>query len=293
MSATTTTSTAGSAPDVPAGVPSVEDRIAPTRRPPLASIMRQNWRSLLFLHWEMPVEALRPLVPAQLSIDTFEGRAYVGVTPFVVRDARPRLLPAVPGLSDFNELNVRTYVHYGGRDPGVWFFSLDASNLPAVLAARAAFRLPYCYADMEVVARSTRPHYRSERRRFGRTPAAFEASVRLGEHLGSAQPGTLEHFFVERYILYTRWAPGDVKAGQVHHRPYPLQRADLEHAGYESLLRADGLPPPAEAPKGQPHVLFSPGVDVEVFPLRDPGSPTTYRRGDRGPLGSWPWKPWR
>ncbi|CAA9288078.1 MAG: Vng1746c [uncultured Chloroflexi bacterium] len=275
----------------PAGVPTIEDRIAPTRRPPATSIMRQNWRSLLFLHWEVPVDVLRPLVPAQLSIDTFEGRAYIGVTPFVVRDARPRLLPAVPGLSDFNELNVRTYVHYGGRDPGVWFFSLDASNLPAVLAARATFRLPYCHADMEVVARSTRPQYRSERKRFGRTPATFEASARLGEHLGSAQLGTLEHFFIERYLLYTRWVPGEMLVGQVHHRPYPLQRAEVEHVSYESLLRADGLPPPAEAPSEQPHVLFSPGVDVEVFPLRAPGSSTTYKGGQG--TGSWPWRPWR
>ncbi len=250
--------------------PTLEDRLAPTRRPPGPSVMRQDWRQLLFLHWEVPPEALRPLIPAPLSVDTFEGRAYVGVTPFVVRGARPRLAPPVPGLSNFDELNVRTYVHLDGREPGVWFFSLDASNLPAVLAARATFRLPYCYADMEVIARGIRPHYRSARRRFGRRPATFEASAQLGVSLGIAEPGTLTHFFVERYLLYTQWGPGRLKVGQVHHRPYPLQQADVDLLDYQTLLRADGLPALQGTPSGPPHVLFSPGVDVEVFAPRDP-----------------------
>jgi uncharacterized protein YqjF (DUF2071 family) len=271
---TTTTAPAGrtTATDAAAAAPTIEDRLAPRRRPAAPSIMRQNWRALLFLHWEMPVEVLRPLIPRQLTIDTFEGRAFVGVIPFVVRAARPRLLPAVPGLSDFSELNVRTYVHYQGRDPGVWFFSLDASRLPAVLAARAAFRLPYCHATMEVVVRPARPQYYSARTRFGPTPAVFEAAARVGDALGAAEPGTLEYFLVERYLLYTRWGPDQVKVGQVHHRPYPLHRAQLDHAAYETLLQADGLPPPRDLPSGQPYLLFSPGVNVEVFPLRAPGS---------------------
>jgi hypothetical protein len=231
--------------------------------------MYQKWRQLLFLHWEVPQEALRPLVPQLLSIDMYEGRAFLGVIPFVVRDARPRLLPAVPGLSNFNELNVRTYVHLNGREPGVWFFSLDASNLAAVLAARATFRLPYCHAEMEVVAKSARPHYRSERRRFGRRPASFEAVARLGDPLGTARPGTLAYFFVERYLLYTQWTSTQLKVGQVHHRPYPLQHAELDFLECAPLLRADGLPALEHVPSGQPYVLFSPGVDVEVYAPRD------------------------
>src|SRR4051794_11218971 len=132
----------------PATAPALEDRLAPAHRPPGLSIMRQNWRQLLFLHWEVAPEALRPLVPARLTIDTFEGHAYIGVIPFDVRGARPRFLPPFPGLSRWHELNVRTYVHLDGREPGVWFFSLDASNLAAALAARAAYGLPYCAAEM-------------------------------------------------------------------------------------------------------------------------------------------------
>jgi hypothetical protein len=248
----------------------VEDRQAAARRPAGPSAIRQKWRQLLFLHWEVSMDALRPLVPRPLSVDTYEGRAFVGVVPFVVRGAHPRLLPAVPGLSNFNELNVRTYVHLNGREPGVWFFSLDASNLADVLAARATFRLPYCHAEMEVVAKSARPHYRSERRRFGRRPANFEAVARLGDSLGTAEPGTLAYFFVERYLLYTQWTPTRLKVGQVHHQPYPLQQAEVDFLECARLLQADGLPALEHVPAGRPYVLFSPGVDVEVFAPRDP-----------------------
>src|SRR5579884_1349067 len=112
------------------------DRIAPSRRPPSSPVGTQKWRSLLFLHWEVAPDALRPHVSPELSIDTFDGRAYVGVVAFGMRSVRPlRLLPPVPTATDFEETNVRTYVHAGGRDPGVWFFSLDASSALAVLGA--------------------------------------------------------------------------------------------------------------------------------------------------------------
>src|SRR4051812_19283047 len=104
------------------------DRIAPTHRPSGRTVMRQNWSDLLFLHWEVPVEALRLLLPPGVELDTFEGRAYVGLVPFTMTGVRPTLLPAFPPLSNFHETNVRTYVHFQGRDPGVWFFSLDAAN---------------------------------------------------------------------------------------------------------------------------------------------------------------------
>ena len=203
-------------------------------------------------------------------MDTYEGRAYVGVIPFDVIGARAPLLPPVPGTSAWHELNVRTYVHLDGREPGVWFFSLDASNLLAALAARAGYRLPYCHAEMALATLPREIRYFSVRRRLGRRPAVFEASARAGETLGSAAPGTLEHFLVERYVLYADWGGGRLRVAQVHHRPYPLQRAEVDHLVYETLLLADGLPAPATAPSGAPHVLFSPGVDVEVFAPRRP-----------------------
>ena len=126
------------------------DRIAPTRRPPGRTVMRQQWRDLLFLHWPVPVEQLRPLIPAELAIDTYEGQAYIGLVPFTMRNVRPTWSPPVPPLSHFHEINVRTYVHRQGRDPGVWFFSLDAANPIAVKIARLWFKLPYFYARMRL-----------------------------------------------------------------------------------------------------------------------------------------------
>src|SRR5436190_4592983 len=119
------------------------DRISPTLEPDQMVVMHQNWHHLLFLHWEIPPEKLQALVPAGLEIDTFEGKAYVGLIPFTITGVRAILAPALPWISSFHEVNVRTYVHRNGRDPGVWFFSLDASSAIAVAAARATYKLPY------------------------------------------------------------------------------------------------------------------------------------------------------
>src|SRR5438477_7555262 len=117
------------------------DRVSPTLEPDQPVVMRQSWHHLLFLHWEIPLEQLRPLLPASLDVDTFEGKAYVGLIPFTVRGVRPLLMPPLPGISSFHEVNVRTYVHRRGKGPGVWFFSLDASNRIAVTAARMMYKL--------------------------------------------------------------------------------------------------------------------------------------------------------
>ncbi|AUX41413.1 hypothetical protein SOCE26_028250 [Sorangium cellulosum] len=222
----------------------------------------QRWRELLFLHWETPLPALRAVVPAELELDTFEGRAYVGVVAFTMRDVSPWWSPSVPGISNFHELNVRTYVHAGGRDPGVWFFSLDAAKALAVLVARAGWHLPYHHASMDMEARDGEVHYRSERRWPGPVPARFEARYRVGAPLGAAAPGTFEHFLAERYLLFAA-SPRGLQVGQVHHVPYPLHRAEVMEVE-ETVVAAAGLP----APEGAPHVLYSPGVDVDVYSLR-------------------------
>jgi len=226
--------------------------------------MRQRWADLLFVHWEVPVEALRSLVPRDLEIDTFEGRAYVGLVPFTMTGVRPRWSPALPWLSAFPEVNVRTYVHRQGRDPGVWFFSLDAANLLAVLAARWFWRLPYHWARMRVDREGRHLHYASLRR-HGRRPAA--CSVRYGP-MGAATaaiPGTLEHFLVERYLLYAATRHG-LQMGQVHHSPYPLQPAEAEGLE-ETLLAAAGI----DRPQASPLLHFASEVRVEVFALRPAG----------------------
>jgi uncharacterized protein YqjF (DUF2071 family) len=216
----------------------------------------------------VPVDAIQRRLPPGLAVDTFDGRAYVGVIPFAMRDVRPWPGPPIPGATNFAELNVRTYVHFGGRAPGVWFFSLDASNLAAVVGARIGWAPPYYRARMWVDAQGEAPHYHSERLPPGRRPARFHAVARAGKAIGSAAPGTLEFFLVERYLLYADWRRRGLGllVDQVHHQPYPLRRATVADLSYASLFRANGLPVP-DAP---PHVLLSPGVDVEVFPLRRP-----------------------
>ena len=163
--------------------------------------MHQRWAELGFLHWPVPVAALRALVPRALTIDTHEGQAYVGLVPFTVTGARPMLMPPLPWVSDFHEVNVRTYVHLDGADPGVWFFSLDASNPVVVAAARALFLLPYHHARMEMDVDPGGIDFRSER-----TGAPTAACAVRYEPLGRAEPaaaGSLEHFLAERYLLYT------------------------------------------------------------------------------------------
>ena len=230
------------------------------------AVGEQHWRDLLFLHWEVPLGTVRALVPEELQIETFEGRAFVGVTPFSVQGARARLLPPLPGLSNFLEVNVRTYVRHPNDVPGVWFFSLDASNLPAVLAARAAWQLPYYQCEATLSHDGADSTFQSDRQGPGPTPARCEVRFRrpMDGRLEVAQPGTIEHYFVERYALYTQWRPAGMMVGQVQHQPYPLQPVELLHLDCESLVRSVGLLPPA----GNVHALHSPGVDVEVLAPR-------------------------
>lgn len=226
--------------------------------------MHQRWAELGFLHWPVPVAALRALVPDALTIDTYEGQAYVGVIPFTVTGARPMLMPPLPWVSDFHEVNVRTYVHKGGVDPGVWFFSLDASNPVVVAAARALFRLPYHHARMEMDVDAGGVDFRSER-------ASLESAIFAAryEPLGRAEApavGSLEYFLAERYLLYTS-ADRRLWQAQVHHEPYPLQEARAE-VMVEGLVAAAGI----ERPEGQPpRAHFAREVNVEIFALRDVG----------------------
>ena len=239
------------------------DRVAPTRRPPTAAVLRQRWARLGFLHWPLPPEEVRPLLPDGLTLDTWEGRAWVGLVPFVVTGARPVFLPPVPGLSRFDEVNVRTYVHHRGRDPGVWFFSLDASGRVAVAAARRFFKLGYRLARMHAEEGAEgRVRFLSRRLRPGPLPAGCALEYGPRGPVARAAADTLEHFLLERYVLYAADG-GRLFQGRVHHEPYPVQGATVTGLE-EDLLAAAGLVrPPAE-----PLAHYARAVDVEVFPLR-------------------------
>lgn len=223
--------------------------------------MYQSWGKLLFMHWQMPLEALRPLIPERLAIDTFKGDAWISLTPFTIWDARPIFTPPLPWLSDFHELNVRTYVHLDGV-PGVWFFSLDANSLVAVMAARTFFRLPYHNASISLEQEGDTIIYASTRE-GGARPAALNATWTVGADLPAAEPGSLEFFLVERYCLYTSGNENLYRC-RIFHQPWPLQQANL--LTYQtSLFEADGLPTPVD----EPLLQCGGPVHVEVWPLEE------------------------
>jgi uncharacterized protein YqjF (DUF2071 family) len=237
------------------------DRIAPTLRAscPRSPAGFHQWRHLLFVHWEVPVALLRPLVPAALAIDTFEGRAFVGLVPFTMQGIRLAYMPPIPGTTAFHETNIRTYVHREGKDPGVWFFSLDAASSLAVRVARAFYHLPYFRAAMDLRVQNATIDYTTERLWPAPTPAGLTMRWTTGDRLPDAAPGSLEHFLAERYVLYAADGPR-LYRGRVHHTAYPLHSARIDRIA-QSLTTAAGFPE-LGAPMS---VLASPGVDVEVF----------------------------
>ncbi len=253
----------------PGAVPATIDRLAPTRRPARFPVMHQRWRELMFLHWAVPPSLIRPHVPQALDLDLFEGRAYVGLVLFTMTGVRPVGLPPAPGLSSFHETNVRTYVHFKGRDPGVWFFSLDAASAIAVRLARRFFHLPYHPARMflerdELAGATGLPPllFAGVRRWPPPLPASYLIRGAVTGSVQPARPGSLEHFLAERYLLYT-WRRDCLYQGQIHHAPYPLQPATVLSLD-ENLLAAAGLDRPGEAPLAH----FAAGVNVEIFSLR-------------------------
>ena len=235
------------------------DRVAPTRRPAGPARGYQRWLELLFAHWPVPRELLRPLVPAALELDDFEGTCYVGIVPFRMEGVRPAWAPEALAFS-FLETNVRTYVHVAGRDPGVFFFSLDAASRIAVRTARLVWNLPYFHARMSAEHRGARCDYRMHRTE--RPAAALDVSWERGEALGPSLPGSFEHFLLERYLLYVERG-GRLWSGQVHHAPYPAHRPEVGDIE-QTLLSAAGLGSGHGAP---PVVHCSPGVEVEIFDL--------------------------
>jgi len=224
-------------------------------------VIRQRWRDLLFVHWPMPAERVRPLVPPALALDLHDGHAWITMIPFLIAESRPAWVPPILA-STFLETNLRTYVHGPDGEPGIYFFSLEAASAPAVAVARLVYGLPYFLAAMSRRVDGQRIVYASQRRHGPRADLAITWTV--GEPMGTAAPGGRDHFLVERYRLYVT-RRGDLRRGRVRHAPYPLRRATIEQLS-ESLLNAAGLPAPGDSPLCQ----HSPGVDVEIFPLESP-----------------------
>lgn len=216
-----------------------------------------RWEALTFLHWPYPPTTVQDLLPDGLRVDTWDGSAWVAITPFVMSDVRAPGLPALPVVSTFPETNVRTYVRdRSGRD-GIWFFSLDTTRV-AALAARAV-GIPYMWSSMTVHRGEDRVHYETKRRRIPRG-AHLRSRIEVHPQAPVAAPelGDLDHF------LTGRWRAFSVSAGQlfctpVEHQPWPLWHAETSVLDF-NVVAAVGLPPPG----GAPIVHYSPGVDVRM-----------------------------
>jgi uncharacterized protein YqjF (DUF2071 family) len=238
-----------------------DDDHRPWPLPRRAWLMGQTWVELLFAHWPVPEEALRAVVPPQLPLDTFDGSAWLGITPFCVRGLRLRGTFPAPVLSSFPELNVRTYVSVEGK-PGIYFLSLDADSIAAVHAARRSYRLPYFRSRIEVARDQEAVGYDLLRTADDGPPAYFTARYGpRGERL-PVRKGSLERWLTERYCLYTLDAEERVQRGEIHHPPWPLRAAWAE---IETNTMA--MPFGVEL-EGEPLLHFSSRQDVVVWPLQ-------------------------
>ena len=220
--------------------------------------MQQTWNDLLFAHWPVPQEQLRPLVPSQLQLDTYEGQFWVAVAPFYMSGIRGRLMPPIPGASALPELNVRTYVTYGGKG-GVFFFSLDAASRLAVWGARVFYKLPYYFANMSVKASEGWIQYSSARTG---SPAGFRGRYRPTKPAQLRVPGSLEHWLTERYCLYTV-SGGSVYRSEIHHEQWPLQDGEAEIQA-NSMAAVAGI----ELAQAIPLLHYSKKLDVLIWPLK-------------------------
>jgi uncharacterized protein len=230
------------------------------RQPPAShhGVMFQRWVHLLFLHWKFDPEMIQRTLPRGLSVDTHAGMAWVGVVPFCMRRVRPTLLQFLS--SDFLELNLRTYVRDRNGRPGVWFYSLDASHPLAVWTARVFFGLPYMHAKMQVAGRDGEIAYSCQRHG---SSTRMEYRFRPCDDLAEAKIGSLEFFLVERYRLFSVRC-GRLLTGRVYHSPYELRNALVSKLN-KGLFELDDL----QSPPGPPNnVLYSPGVDVTVYPVQ-------------------------
>jgi len=227
--------------------------------------VRMNWDNLLFLHWRVDPAVMRTLVPRELEIDTFDGAAWIGLVPFPMVDCHFRGVPRMPGLANFYECNVRTYVKHRGKT-GVWFFSLDAQTLLPVLGGRWMWSLNYIYSRFDVQRDGDVTHYSLARRRGPWPAAQTRISWRTGPLMDLPEASdhtapTLEQFLTERYWLFTK-RRGKICAGEVRHIPWSLRHAELLELD-DTLISAAGL-----HVTGAPIVMASEHIAVEGFSLR-------------------------
>jgi len=219
---------------------------------------RQSWRDLLFAHWPVPAKELRPLVPDSLEVQEFDGTSWIGIVPLRMEGVTMRYIPELPWLSSFPELNLRIYVNYEDK-PGIWFLSLDATNPLAVWAARNFFYLPYHNADISHEKNGNQIQYRCERKDH-ESKINFKSAYQPVSEVYESEPGTLEHWLTERYCLYSQNSSGKMYRVDVHHHPWPLQKADAN-------IEENNMTHPLDInlPDTSPLLHFASRLDVAIW----------------------------
>ena len=235
--------------------PTPDGGVCPT--PVLRAVMVHWWDQLTFLHWRYEVDEVQRLLPAGLEVETCDGSAWVGLVPFFLRVGVPQVRP-VPWLSEFAETNVRTYVRSADGARGIWFFSLDAARLGAVVVARATYRIPYFWSKMRLETSGSTRLYDCRRRWPGPRGAASSVVVEVGDPYGPSELTELDHFLTARWALYSAPRFG-LRRAEASHDPWPLHRARAVNLRDE-LVAAAGLP----APRGEPLVHYSESVKVRI-----------------------------
>jgi len=244
----------------------VFEQLIALREGPVGSpVMLQNWLDLTFIHWLVDPALIQSKLPPGLVVDTLEDQAYLSLVAFTMTGIRSPRLPAVPGLSAFHEWNLRTYV-IGPNGPGIWFFSLDAANLVAVLAARAWYKLPYHYATMGMDRTDGSRSYTCRRITPNRKANDWSVQVSFEPELRIAAPRSLEFWLVERYLLYS-YSREKLYAGRVSHSPYQLADASVQSLflNLPEIEGFEGLGAPI------PQMQFSPDVSVGCWKLVESG----------------------
>lgn len=210
-------------------------------------LFRMRWLDLLFAHWPIDPSALAEVLPPGLELDTYDGAAWLGIVPFTMADVAPRGVPAIPGVSSFPEINVRTYVHHRGRS-GVLFLSLDAAGRGTVEGGRHVFHLPYFRAEMASVRSGDTVAYRSRRIDRRGPPASFTARYRATGPATTADPGSLADWLTRRMCLFAPDRGGRIVQTEIDHVDWPLRPAEAE-IDENTMAAAHGLRLPDQAPQ--------------------------------------------
>ncbi|MCM3708658.1 MULTISPECIES: YqjF family protein [Cytobacillus] len=224
-------------------------------------VMKQIWNDVLFAHWPVPAEIMKKHIPPQLTLDKFNGKAWIGIVPFWISSMRVRGLPPLPMMKSMNELNVRTYAEYGGRK-GVYFFSLDADNLIAVTGARLLYFLPYVNAEMQMHRSAGIINYESRRKNDNKELGQFKAQYKPESRPLNSEKGSLDEWLTERYCLWV--TKGDhVFRGDIHHTKWQLHNVSCSI--YENTMAAFL---PGEHLMEEPILHYSPQKHAYFWPLK-------------------------